>query len=122
MVPKVLLDLFEFVKTHARVVDTDCLEPVPNGLTHQSRCYSAVDTAADGAEHESFGADEIANASNLEVNKVAHFPVRLGSANIDAEIAQEVGSTGCLDSNVRGVPIMRSWVTNMFELRMELNA
>ncbi|KAI6776976.1 hypothetical protein HG530_000921 [Fusarium avenaceum] len=101
VVPEVLLDLLELVETHAAVVHTDSDESVSNGLSHQSRSYSAVDTSAYATNNEGFGTNKLPDASNLELDKVAHLPVCLGSANVDAEVEEEIGSTWGLNLNVR---------------------
>jgi hypothetical protein len=101
VIPEVLLDLLELVQTHAAVVHTDSDESVSNGLSHQSRSDSAVDTSTYATNDESFRTNKLPDASNLELDKVAHLPVCLGSANVDAEVKEEIGSTWGLDSNVR---------------------
>ena len=108
VVSEILLDLLELVEAHTAVVDTDRVEAVPNGFTHQSRSNSAVDTTTYATNDESFGTNEFPDASDLELNKVAHFPVWLSSADVDAKVEQEIVSTGGLDPNVRGSSNIRS--------------
>lgn len=121
VVLEILLDLLKLVETHAAVVDTDRVEAVSNGFTHQSRSNSAVDTSTHATNDESFGTNKFPDASDLEFNKVAHFPVWLSSADVDTEVLQEIGSTGGLNPNVRGSSNVRPWRTNVFELGMELD-
>lgn len=101
-VPEILLDLLKLVETHAAVVDTDRVEAVSNGLAHQSRSHSAIDTATYATNDKSLRTNKFPDASDLELDKVAHLPVWFSSANVDAEVGQDLGSTGSLDSNVRG--------------------
>lgn len=77
------------------------LETVSNGGSHKSSGDSAVNTSTDGTENQGAVTNELADTSNLELDKVAHNPVGLSATDVNAEVAEDVGSAGGLDSNVR---------------------
>jgi hypothetical protein len=122
-----LLDLLTLIETHTSVINENGLEAVSNGLTHKGSSNSAVHTAANSAKNESLITNKFTDASNLELNEVAHLPVRLSSADIDTEIAEDLGSAGSLDLIVRQHSGVMPWRgrgeggTNVFKLRVELD-
>lgn len=124
MVSEVLLDLLKLVETHAAVVDTNRDEAVADGLAHQGRSHRAVDTAADASDDEGLGTDEFPDTGDLELDKVAHLPVGLGSADVDAEVAQDLSTARGLFLRVSRANIVvkdSRRGTNVFELRVELD-
>lgn len=76
---------------------------------HKSSSDGAVHSTTYGTYNESFGTNEIPDAFNFELDEVAHLPVWLRSADIDAEIAQDLASARCLDLNVRGSSGVKTW-------------
>jgi hypothetical protein len=122
VLPERFLDLLALVEAHAPVVDENGLEAVANGFTHQCCAHSAVHAAAAGAEDERPVAHELADARNLELDKVAHFPVGLGPADFDAEVSEHISATRCLRLGVRGcVSYAIAGMTYVFELGVELD-
>lgn len=109
---QLLLNLIALIETHASIVDEDGLEAVPDGFAHQGRSYSAVHTTAAGSKDECSVTNEIPDASDLELDKVAHLPVWFSSADVNAKVAEDVGSAGCLDSNVRRSPVVMPGVSD----------
>jgi hypothetical protein len=122
MLSERLLDLLALIQTHASVVDEDGLEAVSDGGFHEGRADSAVYTTAHSTKDKCPVTDKLTDASDLELDEVAHFPVRLSSADVDAEVAEDLASARCLDPNVRESSSVCVGVTNVFELRVELDA
>lgn len=117
-----LLDLLALIETHTTSVNEDGMEAVPDGLTHESRADGAVHTTANSAKDESLVTNKIPDASDLELGEVAHFPVRLGSTDVNTEVAEDFDSAGCLDPSIRGSSSTIAWgLTNVFEFRVELD-
>jgi hypothetical protein len=119
-----LLDLLALIQTHASIVNENGLEAVSNGLTHEGRSNSAVHTAANSAKDKSLLTNKFPDTSDLELDEVAHLPVRLSSTNINTEVAEDLGSAGSLDPLSDGVLVYlgrEKGDTNVFELRVKLD-
>lgn len=121
MLSERILDLLALIETHASSIDEDGLKTVADGLAHEGRADSAIHTATNSTKDECSVTNKIPDASDLEPDEVAHFPIRLSSADVNAEVAQDIGSTRCLNLNVRGRYGVVLWGTNVFELGVELD-
>lgn len=110
VLPESLLDLFAFVQAHKSIIDGDSMKAVPDSFPHQLRSDSTIYTATASPKDECAVTDKLSDASNLELDEVAHFPIRLGSADVDAEVAEDLASARCLDLDVSGSSgVMMPW-------------
>jgi hypothetical protein len=69
---------------------------VTNCLLHKLGGHCTVNTTRDSSDYLGLVANKLPDPSDLLLDKVAHDPVGLRSANVDTKVAQEVTSTGSL--------------------------
>lgn len=93
MVRKRLLDLFALVQAHQASVHKNGVEPVANGLLHETGCNRAIDTARDSTDDLSVLANKLADAFNLLLDKVLHLPVVASFADLGGKVAKNSHTT-----------------------------